>query len=495
MKIINLIIKIPKVLLFSVFLFLLSFMFYFYNQIEYSQQSEKNYVSTIHNEVKLLIKIKKENTFEIAQSLAFDKKLIDIMKKREYAKLYDTNIFSVAKKFQKYHHLWLHVVDAKGVNRYLSWKDKKDKLVGKQILNTRTDLVKFYKNPHSMSSISVGVFDITFKGIMPIYDNEHRFLGVVEVISHLNSIARDLEEEQIYSVLVIDKRFTKQLLHPFSKLFIGGYNISTLHLNKNVKRFLEDYGVEYFLNNSKEENFFQGVLKENYFVTQVDIVGIDNKRIGHYIVFIKDKKNLQSKEILLQTLTVIMALLFLLMSYFGFKTQMINVELIDSLNERVKEETEKNLSLVYNDQLTKCYTKEKFLADRELYKGKELVMLNIKNFSHINASYGFEIGDGILRLTVVRLQTILERKIYRIDSDEFIFISDEIRNDIHHVNHHFNDDPLHVTKDDINIRIAFSFSVVHGDEEDALRKLTIALKDAKREPYKEFVYYQEPECK
>jgi len=491
MKIIHFLAKIPKVLLFFVLLFLLSFILYFYSQIEYSQQSEKSYVSTIHNEVELLIKIKKESTFEIAQSFAINKKLIDIMKKGEYDKFYDANIFSVAKKFQKYQYLWLHIVDAKGVNRYLSWRDKKDKLVGKYILDSRLDLKKLYKHPHPESLVSVGIFDITFKAIMPIYDSKHKFLGVVEVISHFNSIARDLGKEQIYSALVIDKRFTKQLLDPFSKLFIDGYNISTLPLNTNVKGFLENYGVDYFLNNSKQEKLFQGVLKENYFVTQVDIVGIDNKTIGHYIVFIKDKEGLQNKEILLQTLTIIMALLFLLMSYFGFKTQIANNKLIDSLHEKVKEETEKNLSLIYNDQLTKCYTKEKFLADKELYKGKELVMLNIKNFSHINSSYGFEIGDGILRLTVVRLQTILERKIYRIDSDEFIFISDEITNDIHHVNHHFNDDPLHVTKDDITIRIAFSFSVVHGGEEDALRKLTIALKDAKREPYKEFVYYQE----
>jgi len=51
MKIINLIVKIPKVLTIFVLLFLLSFILYFYSQIEYSQQSEKNYVSTIHNEV------------------------------------------------------------------------------------------------------------------------------------------------------------------------------------------------------------------------------------------------------------------------------------------------------------------------------------------------------------------------------------------------------------------------------------------------------------
>ena len=455
------------------------------------QESEQNYISAIHNEVKLLIEIKKESTFHIAQRVAIDKKLVNIMKNRRYKKLYDENVFSLAKKFKSYKHLWLHIVDAKGINRYISWIGEKDKLVGKHILNSREDLIKFYKHPYPQSVISVGVFDITFKGIMPIYDDEHNFLGIVEVISHFNSIARDLEKEQIYSALVIEKRFTKQLTHPLSKVFIDGYNISTLRLNKNIKKFVQKKGVDYFLNSEKINEIHEGIFKNNYFVSQVNIVGVNKKVIAHYIVFIKDKEYLQNKEILLQTLTVLMALLFLLMSYFGFKTQVLNVELIASLNERVKEETEKNLSLIYNDQLTKCYTKEKFLADKDLYKDKELVMLNIKNFSQINATYGFEIGDGILRLTVLRLQTILERKIYRIDSDEFVFISDEITDDVNHINHHFNDDPLHVTKDDINIRVAFSFSVVHGLEEDSLRKLTIAIKQAKMEPYKEFVYYKE----
>jgi len=490
MKLIKLILQTPKILLISVLLFLFAFSAYFYVQTKYLQQSEQNYINAIHNEVELLIKLKQNNTFQIAQSLSIDKKLITIMQNKQYDKLYDEHFFTIAKRFKKFKHLWLHIVDAKGINRYFSWRDKNEKLIGKQILKNRTDLKKFYKHPHPMSVISVGVFDITFKAIMPIYGTKHQFLGIVELISHFNSIARDLEKEKIYSALVIDKRFTKQLIHPFSKVFIDNYNISTLNLNNNVRQFLNKYGIHYFLNSNKNE-IYQGIFQDNYFVTKVDIVDVNNNAIAYYLIFIKDKKNLQNKEILLQILTSVMALLFLLTSYYGFKTQIINIKLIASLNQRVKEETDKNLSLIYNDQLTGSYTKEKFLADREFYKNKELVMLNIKNFSQINATYSFEAGDEILRLTVLRLQTILKKKIYRIDSDEFIFISDEVTNDVHHINQHFNDDPLHVTKDDLNIRIAFSFAAVHGFEKDSLRKLTIALKQAKREPYKEFIYYKE----
>jgi len=335
-KIINYITQLPKILTLFILLFLFSFVVYFYIQTQYIQNSEKNYINAIYNEVQLLIHTKKLTTFSIAQRLAIDKKLIDIMKSREYKKLYNTNVFSLANKFKAYKHLWLHVVDENGVNRYLSWADENNKLVGKNILNQRADLKVLYKNPHSVSFISVGLFDITFKGIMPIYGEKHRFLGVVEVISHFNSIAKGLKKDEIYSALVIEKRFTKQLTHSFSKVFIDGYNISTLGLNQDVKRILKEKGINYFIKDEEKHEINLNTFMHNYFVTKV---------------FIKDKESLHQKEIILQLLTILMAILFLFMTFFGFKVNLVNRNLIESLGKRVKEETDKNLSLIYNDNL------------------------------------------------------------------------------------------------------------------------------------------------
>ena len=490
MRLLNYVIKLPKLLILSVLLFLLSFIAYFYIQLQFIQKSEENYINAIHDEVKLLIKIKKENTFGIAQRLAIDKKLIRIMKNKEYEKLYDSEVFQTATKFKSYKHLWLHVVDAEGINRYLSWVDKNSKPVGENIVNLREDLRELYKHPHSASYISVGMFDITFKGIVPIYDETDKFLGIVEVISHFDSIAAGLEKDKIYSAVVIEKRFTKQLKHPRSNFFINSYNIATLELNEEVKKILQERGVEFFIKPRKDGVNLQSYI-QGCFVTEVPIFGINQDIIGHYIIFIKDKEHLHQKEIILQLLTTLMGLLFLFMSYFGFKANFENRKLIETLSRRVKEETEKNLELIYNDTLTVCYSKEKFFADTQHYKNKELVMLNIKNFSQINATYGFSVGDEILQLSAMRIQTILERKIYRIDSDEFIFVSTDINEDITQIRKHFNDDPLHITKDDINIRISFSFAVVHGLEHDPLRKLSLGIKQAKNEPYKPYVYYKE----
>ena len=482
--------KLPKILVLFVLLFLLSFVAYFYIQTQYIHKSEENYINAIHDEVKLLIKTKKDHTFGIAQRLAIDKKLIHIMKSKEYKKLYNDELFQTATKFKSYKHLWLHVVDADGINRYLSWVDKNTKPVGENIVKLRDDLTELYKHPHPASYISVGMFDMTFKGIVPIYDEANNFLGIVEVISHFNSIAQELKKDKIYSALIIEKRFTKQLKHPLSHLFIDDYNITTLELDKDVKKVLQERGVEYFIKKQKNgENLH--IFLNGCFVTEVPIFGIHKDVIGHYIVFIKDKEKLHQKEIILQLLTTLMGLLFLFMSYIGFKANFENRKLIETLSNRVKKETEKNLALIYNDGLTECYSKEKFVSDKKLYKNKELVMLNIKNFSQINATYGFNVGDEILKLSAIRLQAILKRKIYRIDSDEFVFVSDDIKEDVTHITKHFNDDPLHVTKNDINIRISFSFAVVHGAEHDPLRKLSLGIKQAKNEPYKPYVYYKE----
>ena len=487
----NYIIRLPKILTLFILLFLLSFIAYFYIQTEYIQKSEKNYINAIHNETELLIKTKVNTVFSIAQGLAIDKNFIHTMENKEYEKLYDKNIFSTVADFHSYKHIWLHIADENGINRYLSWVKKDNKIVGKHILNVRADLKALYKNPHSASFISVGFFDMTTKGIVPIYNAKGKFLGIVEVIGHFNSVARGLEKDEIYSALVIDKRFTKQLTRPFSKVFIDGYNISTLHLNKEVQKVLEVKGIDYFLKSKEGSSITLGSFTNNYFVTKVAIHGVHNVIIGHYFVFIKDKNYLHVKAIAMQSLTILMAILFLFMSYFGLKTNLKNRNLINSLNKRVKEETEKNLTHIYNDGLTKSYSKEKFLADSILYKSEELVMINIRNFSQINATYGFTVGDEVLRLSAMKLETILERKIYRIDADEFIFISDDINEDIEHIHHHFNDDPLHINQGDINIRTSFSFSVVHGGDYDPLRKLSLGIKQAKREPYKPYVYYKE----
>ena len=62
------------------------------------------------------------------------------------------------------------------------------------------------KEPKVMTSISTGKYDMTFKAMVPIYDNE-KFIGIFEVITHFNSIAKTLKEGNIDAIFIVDKKY------------------------------------------------------------------------------------------------------------------------------------------------------------------------------------------------------------------------------------------------------------------------------------------------
>jgi len=480
----------PKIIYGFVLLFLVVFFFYLITLASYAQSTEKNFVTSIKEETKLLIELKKQTTFDMAKSISLDKKLIGIMQRGEYAKLYNESFFPTAKRFQAFKHIQLHIVDKNGVNRYLSWTKKS---LNVDVLSVRRDLRQLYKNPKPVSVISVGKFDLTFKGIMPIYSEEHSFLGVVEVITHFNSISEELKNDQIYSALVIEKRFTKQLVHAFSKVFIDGYNISTLHLHPDVSDFLHQKGIKFFLDNNRTDYLQKNLLSDGYYVTDIPVKGISGEVIGHFLVFIYDKYSLKYKERLLFLLAVVMSLLFFIVVYLVYKAYRKNAYLIDSLNLEVEKQTQRNLELIYRDALTGAYKKEKFVSDVKLYKEHNVVMLNIRNFSQINAAYGFDAGDEVLKIVAKKLKDILQKDIYRIDADEFVFVSNRVEEDIMNIIEAFKLSAVHLLEQNINLRLSFSFSVVDGSKKSLLSKLSVTLKKAKQEPFKPYVVYEKEE--
>lgn len=83
------------------------------------------------------------------------------------------------------------------------------------------------------------------------------------------------------------------------------------------------------------------------------------------------------------------------------------------------------------DHLTGIPNRQQLTEDLETVGTKTLILINIKDFRHINESYGYEIGDALLQLFATRLGTVLEskEKIYRVSADEFAILSKEIHED------------------------------------------------------------------
>ncbi len=480
-----------KIIFFEISAFLLIFIAYFILQENYIYSSELNYTNAIKNEIKTLIKVKKTATFMLAENLANNKNLINVMGQGNFKKLYSKNFFKIPKKFFNYKGINIHIVDKNGIQRYFSWTHKD---LGNNILKARKDLADIFKKPHPCMGISVGKFDITFKGIIPIYDKNHNFLGIVETIAHFNSIFKILLKNAVNSVVIIDKRFTSQLKYSFSKTYIQGYNISNPHLKPEFKKLLKKYGVDYFIN-IKTYRFVPKAeeMVDGYYVVNIPIFNLKKEIIGHYIAFIYDKFELAQKEITLQVMIVSMMFLFFIMAYLVYKKHIKNINLITNLDNEVKVQIDEKLKLIYVDSATSAYNKLKFKEDMEKQADSKTVMLNIKNFSKINEAYGFDIGDQILKISVRRIENLLKRKIYRINADEFLFFSFNVREEIISIKNKFINEPIKMTKEKINLRISFSFAVAKSNEYNLISKLSTSVKEAKKYPFYNFIYYRKKE--
>jgi PAS domain S-box-containing protein/diguanylate cyclase (GGDEF)-like protein len=137
--------------------------------------------------------------------------------------------------------------------------------------------------------------------------------------------------------------------------------------------------------------------------------------------------------------------------------------------------------MAYCDPLTSLKNKAK-LSNMLVTSKKEvsLIFLNINNFSFINTSYGYDIGDQIL----IDVAEVLQHNFgthhtFRINADEFALLYEKkvnIKQIVSEIQHYFYSSTLLVT--DLTFNISFTYGGVTG-KEHLLRNGAFALKKAK----------------
>ena len=169
------------------------FLFFLYeNKIEIATQKiYTNKVSEIQRIFTDEVNKKKGATAALTYLIGEDKSIIDALKKSDKTLINFNDKIKKIGLYSDYKNLWLQVIDKNGFSFYRSWTDN----VGDNLATTRLDIANMIKKPQEMFTISAGKFDMTFKTILPVFDEENNFIGMIEMISKFNSIANEFKKK------------------------------------------------------------------------------------------------------------------------------------------------------------------------------------------------------------------------------------------------------------------------------------------------------------
>ncbi len=243
-----------------------------------------NQAQSIQQKTQILISKKKESLIPLALTIAENQNLKNALLQNNINLLKLNDFITILKNHSRYQNVWFQVIDKNGNSFYRSWIEKK----GDNVLNARIDVAQMIQNPQSTSSISTGKFDMTFKAMVPIFDN-NIFIGIIEIITHFNSIAKELSESGIEAIFVVDKIYKNQLTQAFTKIFIDDYYIANYNVNKKLLEQIKSDGITKYLNTNSSYLYNEN---KHQLITTIDIPDLHGNPMGYGILF----KNLDKKS-------------------------------------------------------------------------------------------------------------------------------------------------------------------------------------------------------
>ncbi len=183
--------------------------------------------------------------------------------------------------------VWIQIIDAKGISRYRSWT----KRVGDSLKDVRYDVRQMLSSGDIQEGISVGRFSMTFKSMVPIFDNDQSLMGLVEVISHMDPLAKRLSDTMdVQSVILVDQRFKSQLTRADSERFLGEFYIANQSAEEEDLVLLEGLGQENFTRVTPHQE------QSGQLITQYLIEDSLGRLMGYWFTF-TDESNVDFTEV------------------------------------------------------------------------------------------------------------------------------------------------------------------------------------------------------
>jgi diguanylate cyclase len=222
-----------------------------------------------------MIEVKQKSTAAIALSLANDKQFIDDVARKNLKTFAFEKLSEEFRTHTLYKNIWVQVFDDKANVLYRSWTDKNQE----NVFNVRKDIQDVIAFKKVVTSINPGRHSLSIRAIVPLFTQE-KFVGMIEIISHFNSISKTLKKSDIDSLVVLKEEFTSQLKYPMTEMFLDGYYIANFDASKSLQNYLHQQGIESYLNNSYR-------VENGFIIVSCELKDVHSNPVGYYIMLKK----------------------------------------------------------------------------------------------------------------------------------------------------------------------------------------------------------------
>lgn len=301
------------ILIFALFAGILIFSTYIYVTKKQNELLTNIYDTTHKNIVETTINSiddKKHTTLAIAIALSKNENLYKFLESEQYEKLEYEKIINELREYSKYKNVWIQIVNKDAKPVYRSWT----KIRGD--LSFRKDLTTTLESQKVSTSIGMGIFNLSLKARAPIYDYENNFFGVLEIVTHLNSIVVDLKKTNINSLILVDKENSKSLKFPISDVFIDDYYVAHNNPNMDFVDYLKINGVDKYFN---MPNY---IVENGYLISKYDLFNERDEKVASVLNFIdlhdiniEHLNSIKMQNIML-SIIILIVLIFMLILYF-----------------------------------------------------------------------------------------------------------------------------------------------------------------------------------
>ena len=273
---------------------------------DYKEEHHTKLSQNFQTQLTAFIEEKKEATLAMAVSLAQNDLFKETLKTKNRSLL---DLKAISQSYNSstiYKNVWIQILDVEGKSFLRSWSDAR----GESLYELREDIRQILQEKKVQSTLSVGKYTISFKSMVPLFDGEE-FVGIVEIITHFNSIEKKLKALGYDPIVLADKRFEKSLTNSITKHFIEGYYVANFQLNHELVDLIKSKGVESFID-----------MKKSYFPHNNEHVILNyafydalNQPLGYVIVLAK--QTIHSKDI---NAMEMMHILFAFIAFLFFST-------------------------------------------------------------------------------------------------------------------------------------------------------------------------------